>query len=59
MIGTPPGEKVLSIKISVFRFGEVVVVVKVVVVVVGQRYSGQGHPLGQPDSHRHFKCHIY
>ena len=34
---------------SVFGFGEVVVVVKAVEVVVGQEYSGHGQPFGQPD----------
>ena len=42
---------------SVFGFGEVVVEVAVVetkaVVVVGQVYSGHGHPFGQPDWHGH------
>ena len=44
---------------SVFGFGEVVVVVeavvvvKAVVVVVGQVYSGHGHPSGQPAWHGH------
>ena len=45
---------VLRTKISVFCFDEVVVevavvVVKAVVVVVGQVYSGHGHPFGQLD----------
>ena len=65
MIGTLRLFNVLRTNISVFCFGEVVVVVLVavvvvvvvvvvaVVVVVGQVYSGQGHPSGQPDWHGH------
>lgn len=64
MIGTLRLFIVLRTNISVFCFGEVVVVlvavvvvvvvvVVAVVVVVGQVYSGQGHPSGQPDWHGH------